>query len=59
MVRQVLAACDREHIMASMTMLGEGVFTYGKAAEPVLQPFGDVYELHMARSGVRILEVRR
>jgi pantoate kinase len=57
-VKRVLAACDRENVPASMTMLGDGVFAYGKAAGPVLRTFGEVHELHMARSGVRIVEVR-
>jgi pantoate kinase len=57
-VKGVLAACDREYVPASMTMLGNGIFAYGRAAEPVLRSFGEVHELHMARSGVRILEVR-
>ena len=56
-VKRVLAACDREQVLASMTMLGDGAFAYGKAAGPVLRTFGDVHEIHMARSGVRILEV--
>jgi len=37
-------------------MLGNGVFAYGTRAEAVLRAFGETYELHMAGSGVRILE---
>ena len=55
-VQEVLGECDRTHVPASMTMLGNGVFAYGIRAEPVLSSFGEVYELHMAESGVRIVE---
>lgn len=56
-VRKVLDGCDRNHVPAAMTMLGDGVFAYGKRAAGVLRPFGEVYEMHMAESGTRILEV--
>jgi pantoate kinase len=55
-VRQMLGECDRADIPASMTMLGNGVFAYGARAETVLKAFGEVYELHMAERGVRIVE---
>ncbi|MDD1669208.1 MAG: GHMP kinase [Methanomicrobiales archaeon] len=50
-VREVLAACDRAGIRASMTMLGEGVFALGEEAAPVLSPFGHVYRLRIAEKG--------
>lgn len=53
-VKKVLAACDKNNVPASMTMLGNGVFAYGAAAEPVLREFGRVYRMHMARTGARI-----
>jgi pantoate kinase len=56
-VKNVLAACDRNHIPAAMTMLGDGVFAYGAGAAGVLRPFGAVYWMQMAASGTRILEV--
>jgi len=38
-----------------MTMLGNGVFGYGREARDILMPFGTVYEFHMARHGTRII----
>ncbi|MDD5188978.1 MAG: GHMP kinase, partial [Methanoregula sp.] len=55
-VKKALRACDAVSIPASMTMLGNGVFAYGTHAGSVLRAFGEVYELHMAHCGVRILE---
>ena len=55
-VKQVLTECDRAVIPASMTMLGNGVFAYGARAGTVLRAFGEVYELHMAECGARIVE---
>jgi hypothetical protein len=39
-----------------MTMLGNGVFAYGRKARDVLLPFGHVYEFCVADAGVRIIE---
>jgi len=58
-VKRVLAACDRNNIPAAMTMLGDGVFAYGAEAAAVLQPFGTVYGMQMAKSGTQILEVKK
>jgi len=44
--------------MASMTMLGNGVFAMGEGAEDLLSSYGTVLELHAAQEGVRITEVR-
>ena len=44
-VRHALARCDREGIAASMTMIGNGIFAYGRRAETVLSGFGEVFEL--------------
>jgi len=55
-VKVVLLACDMVNVPVSMTMLGNGVFAYGARAGPVLRAFGEVYELHMAECGVRIVE---
>jgi pantoate kinase len=44
-VRTALARCDREGIAASMTMIGNGIFAYGRGAETVLSGFGEVFEL--------------
>jgi pantoate kinase len=56
-VRKVLAECDSLDIMASMTMLGNGIFAYGREAAGVLSRFGEIYELNTASEGVRVLEV--
>jgi pantoate kinase len=55
-VQRVLAECDRHHIPAAMTMLGDGVFACGDHAFEVLHPFGRVYGMGMADAGVRIVE---
>ena len=55
--KKVLAACDRKNIPAAMTMLGDGVFAYGCEASRVLEAFGEVYVMHMARTGTGILGV--
>ena len=39
-----------------MTMLGNGVFAVGPAAEKVLKQFGEPILLHVSRSGPVILE---
>jgi len=56
-VQKVLAECDRHHIPAAMTMLGEGVFACGDQACDVLRSFGEIYEMGMADTGVRLVEV--
>ena len=56
-VERVLTACRAEGIPASMTMLGDGVFTMGSRAHAVLRPFGPVYTCTMAQNGPRVLEV--
>jgi hypothetical protein len=39
-----------------MTMLGNGVFAYGRKAQDLLRPFGHVHEFHVADYGVHIVE---
>jgi pantoate kinase len=56
-VREILLACDREGIPASMTMLGEGVFALGDEAPPVLSRFGKVYRLTVSERGFSAGEV--
>lgn len=58
-VREVLGACDRAGVSASMTMLGEGVFALGDQASPVLSPFGKVFRLRIAERGFSAGEVAR
>lgn len=58
-VRTILDACDHAGITASMTMLGEGVFAVGPAAEEVLSRFGTAYTFSAAETGPAIIrEVR-
>ncbi|WP_332448654.1 pantoate kinase [Methanoculleus sp.] len=57
-VRQVLEACDTAEVPASMTMLGNGAFAAGEAAERVLSRFGEVYTLRVARRGAYLIETR-
>ncbi len=56
-VQQVFRACEEEDIPAGMTMLGNGVFAYGKNAREVLALFGEVYEFGVSPTGPRIVEV--
>jgi pantoate kinase len=55
-VSEIIQLCDAAGIPASMTMLGNGVFTYGRMAGDLLLPFGPVYRFHIAETGVRIIE---
>jgi pantoate kinase len=51
-VEEVLEACERSHVPASMTMLGNGVFAYGNDARECLAPFGHVFECSIHGHGV-------
>lgn len=53
----LLRDCEKHGIMASMTMLGNGVFASGEGAVDLLSSYGTVMELHMAAGGVRITGV--
>ena len=53
---EILSACDAKCVMASMTMLGEGIFACGKDAKSVLSEFGEVYTLSVSKTGPVILE---
>lgn len=55
-IRPILAACKAEGVLASMTMLGNGVFATGPRAENVLKQFGTPVALHVSRTGPVILE---
>jgi pantoate kinase len=52
----IIHICDAAGIPASMTMLGNGVFAYGRKAGDLLLPFGPVYRFHVAKAGVRVIE---
>jgi pantoate kinase len=54
--REVLSACDRHSIPASMTMLGNGVFACGQGAHDVLSRFGEAWSLTVADGGVHLVE---
>jgi pantoate kinase len=53
-VSEVLSHCDREGVPASMTMLGNGVFSIGLKGAEILSAYEEVYELKLAPSGPRI-----
>jgi pantoate kinase len=55
-VKKVIHRCDQENIPSGMTMLGDGVFAYGRKAREVLSQFGEVYEFRISSSGPRIIE---
>jgi pantoate kinase len=55
---EVIRQCADNGIPASMTMLGNGVFAYGREARDILSGSGEVYVLSVAREGARIVGVR-
>ena len=55
-VHEVIRICDAAGVPSAMTMLGNGVFAYGRKACDVLLPFGPVYEFYVADAGARIIE---
>lgn len=56
-VKKVLETCTAHDVPASMTMLGNGVFAYGRDARQILAQSGEVYECSMARTGARVTGV--
>jgi len=55
-VKAITRLCDAAGVPSGMTMLGNGVFAYGRKAYDLLRPFGHVYEFHVAATGVHIVE---
>jgi len=55
-VKKVIRHCDAAGVLSSMTMLGNGIFAYGRKARRVLLPFGHVYEFHVSDTGAKIVE---
>jgi pantoate kinase len=55
-VKSLTRLCDAAGVPSAMTMLGNGVFAYGRKAKEMLKPFCDVYEFHVAATGVHIVE---
>jgi pantoate kinase len=55
-VKKVFRRCDAAGVPSGMTMLGNGVFAYGRKAKEVLLAFGHVYEFHVSATGAHIIE---
>jgi pantoate kinase len=55
-VKIVLRLCTQKNVPAGMTMLGNGVFAYGKKAREILSPFGEVFEFRVSPTGPEIVE---
>jgi pantoate kinase len=55
-VQDVTRLCDAAGVASGMTMLGNGIFAYGRRGREVLLPFGHVFEFHVAVTGVCIQE---
>jgi pantoate kinase len=55
-VKAITRLCDGAGVPSAMTMLGNGVFAYGRKAQDLLRPFGHVYEFHMAATGAHRVE---
>jgi pantoate kinase len=51
----VIRRCIDNNIPASMTMLGNGIFAYGKKAQDILSASGEVYEFTIAGEGSRVV----
>lgn len=56
-LHELLLQCTDEGIPASMTMLGNGIFALGDDARDLFAPYGEVFQLHVAMYGVRVMEV--
>jgi pantoate kinase len=54
--QNVIRKCDAAGIPSSMTMLGNGVFAYGRKAREILLTSGLVYEFHVSATGAHIVE---
>jgi pantoate kinase len=54
--KSIIRHCDAAGVPSAMTMLGNGVFAYGRKAQDLLKPFGHVYEFHVAAIGVHMVE---
>jgi pantoate kinase len=51
----VIQNCADNNVPASMTMLGNGVFAYGREARDILSASGEVYAFTVAKAGARIV----
>lgn len=51
----VIRNCTDNNVPASMTMLGNGVFAYGREARDILSASGEVYAFTVAKAGARIV----
>jgi len=57
-VKKVIRCCKAAGIPSSMTILGNGVFAYGRKARDVLSPFGHVYQFYVSGTGAHIMECK-
>jgi len=55
-VKSIIRLCDAAGVPSAMTMLGNGVFAYGRKAQDLLKPFGHVHEFYAAATGVHMVE---
>jgi pantoate kinase len=55
-VKIITRLCDAAGVPSGMTMLGNGVFAYGRKAQDLLMPFGHVYEFHVTATGAHVVE---
>ncbi len=51
----VIRQCSQKGIPAGMTMLGNGVFAYGREARDILSASGDAFTFSVAKEGARII----
>ncbi|HJJ28683.1 MAG TPA: GHMP kinase [Methanocorpusculum sp.] len=56
-IMKILDFCASRNIPASMTMLGEGVFTFGPKAKAALEQFGTPYALKVSKTGPYLMEI--
>jgi len=54
--KSIIRLCDAAGVPSAMTMLGNGVFAYGRKAQDLLKPFGHVHEFYAAATGVHMVE---
>jgi pantoate kinase len=55
-VKAITRICDAAGVPSAMTMLGNGIFAYGRKAQDLLKAFGHVYDFRVADTGVHIVE---
>ncbi len=58
-VREVLSICDDNNILATMTMLGEGVVISGDHSIEILKHYGKIYRFSISKTGPYIIEAKK